>query len=63
MDTTARSPSQALSRCCLEAIDLRGPENPTEGDAVRCEWCDEMAVFRDGEWMGSRYSGQALPSS
>ncbi len=55
---TVRSPAQYLSRCCLEAIDLRRPENPTAGDAVRCNWCDEKAVFRDGEWIATRYSGR-----
>ena len=58
MATTARNLVATLSRCCLEAIDLRGPENPTAGDAVRCDWCDENAVFRDGEWIGTRYSGR-----
>jgi hypothetical protein len=57
MATAVRSLAQPLSRCCLEAIELRGPESPTSGDAVRCEWCDETAVFRDGEWTGTRYSG------
>ncbi len=55
MATTVRSPAQYLSRCCLEAIELRGPENPTAGDAVRCDWCDELAVFGDGKWTGTKY--------
>lgn len=55
MATTARSQAQSLSQCCLEAILLRGPENPTPGDTVRCEWCDETAVFRDGKWKGTKY--------
>ena len=55
MATTARSLAQSLSQCCLEAILLRGPESPTPGDTVRCEWCDETAVFRDGKWRGTKY--------
>jgi hypothetical protein len=55
MATTARSQAQSLSQCCLEAILLRGPESPTPGDTVRCEWCDETAVFRDGKWKGTKY--------
>ena len=55
MATTVRNLEQTLSRCCLEAIELRGPESPTAGDAVRCDWCDEIAVFRDGKWTGTKY--------
>ncbi len=55
MATTVRSLEQNLSRCCLEAIELRGPESPTAGDAVRCDWCDEIAVFCDGKWTGTKY--------
>jgi len=55
MAATVRSPAQSLSQCCLEAIMLRGPENPKPGDTVRCEWCDETAVFRCGEWTGTKY--------
>jgi hypothetical protein len=59
MSTTVRNPAQPLSRCCLEAIELRGPDSPAAGDAVRCEWCDEVAIFRDGRWTGTRDSRRA----
>ena len=55
MATTVRSPAQSLSQCCLEAIMLRGPEKPKSGDTVRCEWCDETAVFDYGKWTGTKY--------
>ena len=55
MATKVRKPAQSLSQCCLEAIDLRGPRSPRPGDTVRCEWCDETAVFLDGEWKGTKY--------
>lgn len=61
MGTDFKSVAEALSRCCLEAIELRGPESPTAGDRVRCEWCDETAVFGDGEWTGTMYSARPEP--
>lgn len=59
MSATVRSVVQPLSRCCLEALERRAPENPTPGEAIRCEWCGETVIFRDGEWEGSRTSRPA----
>ncbi len=48
--------SQWLMRCCQDSIKFHGPDQaPTEGLEVPCQWCEDSAVFRKGEWRSLRH--------
>jgi hypothetical protein len=46
-----------LMRCCLKTLDEERTEAAcaakpaTEGDRIKCRWCDSEMIFSGGTWM------------
>ena len=43
---------QGVLRCCAETwSQIAPPASMTkEGDTLRCNWCSDRLIVRDGEW-------------
>lgn len=40
-----------LRRCCRDSLRKNGPDHPTEGLELPCDWCPDILRFTEGCWV------------